>query len=518
MGQKSDYRFLAHLADVVDGNTAKKISDPNSQVGTDSFRYLQDEPIADASSVETTNFYDQFVQADEYLEGITNPFGAKQEESKKLIDTMVPQDAVKFVRNQLAIDHGSDLARAFFSLEVRAKMENVIRQYILEHKLFVEGMNYREQAKFMIDEIAGLGPLEPLMKDDTLTEVMINGANEVIIERLGKKELTDIRFDDDEHVQAIARKMLNLAGATVTTANPICDARLPDSRINIVIPPVSRNGTTITIRKYPPVNMTEENMYETGMIIPEMFECLKVLVRGGANLIVAGGTGAGKTTFIKRLAQEIPSWERTLTIEDTEELRLKQLYPEKHIISLECRLTDNEETNIDLSKLLKSSLRMYPTRIIVGEVRSTEALLMIEALNTGHDGGISSLHSNSAPDAATRLVQMIIRSGLPLDPLSIGKMVSTAIDIIVYVEKLVDGTRRVTEIVELLGYDKDGPIYTELYKFDIHGSDDDGKILGEHIRIEGSHFSQKLIKKLLSKGVKREQLQNWVNGGVVSVA
>jgi len=485
----------------------------NTTIEKDTFGVEKSTADKNIQEQQVEAFYDQFAQPDDYLEGIANPLGTKHEESKKTIDSIVPTDATKFIRERLALDHGHDLARAFFNADVRKKMENVIRQYILEHKLFVDGMNYKEQAKFMIDDIAGLGPIEPFMKDDTITEVMINGPKEVYVERLGVKELTDVRFDDDEHVQSVARKMLNLAGATVTTANPICDARLPDSRINIVIPPVARNGTIITIRKYPPVNMSEEKMYESGMITQEMFECLKLLIRGGANILVAGGTGAGKTTLIKRLAQEIPDWERTLTIEDTEELRLKVLYPNKHIISLECRPTDNEETNIDLAKLLKSSLRMYPTRIIVGEVRSTEALLMIEALNTGHDGGMSSLHSNSAPDAVTRVVQMIQRNGLSLSQNAIGKQVATAIDIVIFQEKMIDGSRRVKEIVEITGYKNEEPEFNHLYEFKVTDMDDDGKIVGEHKASENCYFSDKLINKLISKGVKKELLQKWTKEG-----
>ncbi|MDH6372925.1 pilus assembly protein CpaF [Paenibacillus sp. PastF-3] len=463
---------------------------------------------------EQNNFYDALQTTEEYMEVMQNPTGSKVT-AERAIDAIVNTDAITKVRERLVLEHGNDLARAFFDKEMRNVMEKQIMRIIIDQKLNMDKMSSKEMAKYMCDEIIGLGPIEELMKDNSITEIMINGPKEIYIDKVGLGiTLTNLKFDDEDHLLAMAKKMLNMAGATVNEASPIVDARLPDTRINIVIAPVSRNGTTITIRKYPPINMSEEKMIETGLCTKEMFDSLKVLIRGGANILIVGGTGAGKTTIIKRLCEEIPDRERTLTIEDTEELRLKQLYPLKHFISVECRLTDKPETTIDLGKLLKNALRQYPSRIIVGEVRSAEALDMVEILNTGHDGGLSSLHANSAKDGVMRLLQMILRNGLPLDPDIIGQMVATAIDIIVYVEKKVDGTRRITEVIEVLGYKNNQPLVNDLYKFeDIDVEFDENqkiKIIGRHIKGENCVFSKPLIAKLVKKGVSRDELRMWM--------
>ncbi|KQN97023.1 CpaF family protein [Paenibacillus sp. Leaf72] len=465
------------------------------------------------ASENVAGYYEALLEREAHMVAMHNPTGTETHNEKSL-DTIVSVDAIQFVREKLILEYGNDLARAFFSVEKRNTIESHIRRYIMQHKLQVNGLEIKDQSKMMIDEIVGLGPIDDLLHDDSITEIMINGHKEVIVDKSGVgMVLVPIQFEDEEHLLTIARKMLNLANETVNEAHPICDARLPDSRINIVIAPVARTGTTITIRKFPPVNMTEEKMLESGLMIKDMLNCLKLLVRGGANILLCGGTGTGKTTLLKRLCEEIPDKERTITLEDTEEMRLKELYPKKHIVSLECRFTDKENTNIDLGRLLKATLRMYPSRVIVGEVRSKEAFDLVEILNTGHDGGMSSLHANSAKDAMTRVNQMIMRNGLPLGVNIIGKMVATAFDIIIFVDKLVDGTRRVKEIVEVLGFEDESPIVNHLYKFEVTDTAVSGgkmKIIGEHVVGEKCEFSPNLVSKLLTKGISREEMSTWI--------
>jgi len=304
---------------------------------------------------------------------------------------------------------------------------------VVEKNLQIPGFTLQQIVGMLMDEIVGLGPLQSLMSNNDITEIVVNGPFEVRIQKDGQWHLLEgVRFESEEHLQLIARKILNLADSTVTLAQPIVDARLPDARVNVSIPPVARVGTTINIRKFPPLNLTEEAMIESGLLTEEMLDLLKILVKGAANIIVAGATGSGKTTLLKRLAEYIPDNLRILTIEDTEEMRLKSLYPHKHIVSFECRHTNNEETNIDMARLLKNALRQTPDRIITGEVRGPEAYIMIEAMNTGHDGGITTLHANSAADAIKRLVQMTLRSGLQLTPELIGQMIADVIDIVIF--------------------------------------------------------------------------------------
>lgn len=457
-----------------------------------------------------------FLSSEEFLEGVHNPTGIIDTSALKPIDSLVSEDAIKFVRDKLSLEHGNDLSRAFYDIAIRDKLEGSVRRYIHENDNLKDNGNkaVKEQAKEMVEEIVGLGPIDSLMHDDSIIEVMVNGPKEVYVEDHEGMRLTNIKFHDDEHVLSIARKMLNFANESVTEAKPICDARLSDVRLNVVIPPISRIGTTITIRKYPPINLSTENIIQSGLMTRDMFRLTSTLVKGGANILVVGSTGAGKTTTIKLLCGEIPEHERTLTIEDTEELRLKLMYPSKHIVSLECRFTGKEETTVDIAKLLKSSLRMRPSRIIVGEVRSLEAIDLIEIFNTGHDGGLSSLHANSARDAVTRLVQMILKNGLPLSTETIGQMVSRAIDIIVFQEKLEDGSRRITEIIELLGFENGLPVANTLYKYQITDAEflENGrfKFIGHHEEGEDCTISSELLAKVYKKGVRRNEVSKWV--------
>lgn len=437
-------------------------------------------------------------------------------ENHKMLDVMVAQEAVNKVREYVSLEHPDVLGRAFFHEKDRLELEQKIRQYVLTEKISTQGLSFSELIKRLLDEIVGLGPLEELMKDMRYTEIMVNGPDEIYVESSNGQEKVDVRFDDEAHVQAIARKMLNLAGASVNIANPIVDARLPDSRINIVIPPVARNGTTITIRKFPPLNLSEDAMINGGLLTKEMLDFLKVVIKGAANIIVVGATGSGKTTLIKRLCEYIPEGdgireaERILTIEDTEELRLKALYPNKHIVSLECRYTDDAKTNVDMGKLLHTILRMKPNRILVGEVRGPEAYIMIEALNTGHSGGLTSLHANNARDSIRRLIQMILRSGLPLGPEVIGDMVTDTIDIVVFQSKMKDGSRRITEIAEVLRYDHPRPVIQHIFKYRVTGVEPNGKLTGYHERHQDGYITKELATRLLGRGVKKEEILPWL--------
>ncbi len=390
-------------------------------------------------------------------EFMINDQNKSEEEQDEQIDQNHKKKIINMVRTYLTENHRTTFGQAIMSQEAKEELFDHIYYYLISENVpLFENLSLREFVHIVVDELAGLGPLEPLMKNDHIMEIMVNGPNEVYVDENGQlKLIPDIKFESEEHLQLIARKILNAARATVSLSKPTVDARLPESRIQVTIPPVARNGTTITIRKFPPLNLTEERMVASGMMTWDMLDLLKVLIQGGANMVICGSTGAGKTTLIKRLAEYIPEDARILTIEDTEEMRLKNLYPQKHIVSMECRLTDKEETTIDMGKLLKSALRQRPDRILVGEVRGPEAFIMLEALNTGHSGGLTSLHANNAKDAVKRLVQMTLRAGLQLSSEIIGQIVSDTIDIVIFQQRLPNGKRVIREIVEVLGY-KDG--------------------------------------------------------------
>lgn len=418
------------------------------------------------------------------------------------------------VRDHLVLGHRQTLGRAIMDQSAKNELQRIIRDYVVEKNLQIPGFTLQQIVGMLMDEIVGLGPLQGLMSDDKITEIVVNGPYEVRIQKDGQWHLLEgVRFESEDHLQLVARKILNLADATVTLAQPIVDARLPEARVNVSIPPVARVGTTINIRKFPPLNLTEEAMIKTGLLTGEMLELLKILVKGAANIIVAGATGSGKTTLLKRLAEYIPDNLRILTIEDTEEMRLKSLYPHKHVVSYECRHTNNEETNIDMARLLKNSLRQTPDRIITGEVRGPEAYIMIEAMNTGHDGGITTLHANNAADAIKRLVQMTLRSGLQLTPELIGQMIADVIDIVIFQRRLLNGQRVIQEIVEVRGYENGRAVVQPLFEYHLEETEE-GKILGgRHIRHESGYISKELANKLMMNGVTRQELKGWVQEG-----
>lgn len=410
--------------------------------------------------------------------------------------------AVSHVTEKVREDHGSLLAHALVDISEREALRQAIHKIVLDEKVVVPDLDSKDLAKQLVDEIAGLGPIESFMSDDTVTEVMINGPKIIYIEQNGKQQRTNVTFEDEEHLTRYVRKMLNLAGAVVNTSNPIVDARLPNIRINVVIPPVARLGTTVTIRKFPPLNLSIEEMIRNGQGTEEMFELLDLCVQGGANIFIAGPTGSGKTTLLKVLAGFIPDLERTLSIEDTEEGRLYELYPDKHFVPLECRFTDKDETNIDMARLLKSALRMYPYRLIVGEVRGPEANIMIESFNTGHDGSFATGHANGAVQALRRIMQMILRAGLQVSAEMIMETVCSAINIVVFQKKLKDGTRRITEIIEVRGSENGHPIIQNIYAY--------RESVGKFVRNKNGFISKDLADRMVLRRITREGLEKWV--------
>lgn len=326
------------------------------------------------------------------------------------------------------------------------------------------------------DEILGLGPIESLLNDDSVTEIMVNGPKQVFVERLGKLELTDVKFHDKAHLMNIIERILTPLGRRIDESSPLVDARLEDgSRVNIIIPPLSLVGPAITIRKFSKTPLSVENLISFGTLNEKMAVFLRACVKARINILVSGGTGSGKTTTLNVISSFIPENERIVTIEDAAELRLQQA----HVVTLESRPANIEgKGQITIRDLVRNALRMRPDRIIVGEVRSGEALDMLQAMNTGHDGSLTTAHANSPRDALSRLETMVLMSGLELPVRAIREQVSSAIDLIIQQSRIRDGSRKVTYITEVQHMEDNIITTQDIFRYQQSGFDDTGKAIG----------------------------------------
>lgn len=329
------------------------------------------------------------------------------------------------------------------------------------------------------DDVMGLGPLETLLREDDISEIMVNGPKNIYIERKGKLELADVFFRDDNHVLQIINRIVSPIGRRCDEANPMVDARLADgSRVNAVVPPVALSGPSITIRKFNSTPLQISNLIEFNSLSFQMAAFLEACVKGRCNVMVSGGTGSGKTTLLNVLSSFIPETERIVTIEDAAELQLMQ----RHVITLESRPPNVEgKGQVAIRDLVKNSLRMRPDRIIVGEVRSGEALDMLQAMNTGHDGSLATAHANTARDLVARLETMVMMAGMDLPMKAIREQIASAIDIIVQQSRFRDGTRKITAISEITGMEGDIVTLQDIFVYKQTGQDASGKIKGQYV-------------------------------------
>lgn len=345
--------------------------------------------------------------------------------------------------------------------------------------------------KEVLDEILGFGPLQPLLDDPDITEVMVNGINKIYVERNGKITRADVSFADDAQIIRLIERIILPLGRTIDAKNPTVDGRLPDgSRVNAVIPPVMIEGPCITIRKFQTDKLGFEQLIKMGSISENMVQLLRACVIGRLNILISGGTGSGKTTLLNILSSFIPDDERIITIEDAAELQLQQ----EHVLKMETQPPDvNGRYGKTIRDLVTNSLRMRPDRIVVGECRSGEALDMLQAMNTGHDGSLTTVHANSPRDAAGRLETLCLMAGLDLPVRVISKQIASAIDVIIQISRFSDGTRKVTSITEITGMEGDIITMTEIFKFIQRKIDHDGTVIGE-LTATGVRpfFSQKL--------------------------
>ncbi|GAB4485407.1 MAG: CpaF family protein [Anaerolineales bacterium] len=334
----------------------------------------------------------------------------------------------------------------------------------------------------VIDEVLGYGPIQPLLNDPDVSEVMVNGPKKVYVEKKGKLTKTGITFENDAHVTRVIERIVLPLGRRIDADSPTVDARLPDgSRVNAIVPPVALDGPSITIRKFRKDKLTMQQLIEFGSITPQMAEFLKACVISRLNIVISGGTGSGKTTLLNVLSGLIPEDERIVTIEDAAELQLQQ----DHIVRLETKPANLEgKGQVTIRDLVRNALRMRPDRIVVGECRGGETLDMLQAMNTGHDGSLTTLHANTPRDALSRLETMVLMAGMDLPVKVIRQQISAAIDLIVQQTRLKDGSRKVTAISEVAGMEGDTIVLTDIFRFEQTGQTPDGKIIG-HLKPTG---------------------------------
>jgi pilus assembly protein CpaF len=355
------------------------------------------------------------------------------------------------------------------------------------------------------DEVAGLGPLEPLLEDASVTEIMVNGPNRVYVEKAGKLELSEAHFRDTNHVMNVIDRIVTTIGRRIDESSPMVDARLPDgSRVNAVIPPLSLIGPVITIRKFSRKPFTPQDLIRFGSLTPKMMAFLDACVKGRLNIIVSGGTGSGKTTLLNVLSGFIPEDERIVTIEDAAELQLRQ----QHVVIMESRPPNIEgKGQITIRDLVRNALRMRPDRIVVGEVRSGETLDMLQAMNTGHDGSITTAHANNSRDLISRLETMVLMAGMELPLKAIREQIASALDLVVQQARMRDGSRKITSITEVVGMEGDVITLQDIFTYEAEGVDSMGKFRGE-FRATGirPQFSEKLRNN--GVGLRDEWFQN----------
>jgi len=361
---------------------------------------------------------------------------------------------------------------------LRQEIRRLVERILMEEKNSIP-LNYNERERLFKEiqyEVMGLGPLEPFLQDPTICDILVNTHKQIYVERFGKLELTEAGFKDDAHLRRIIDKIVSAVGRRIDESCPMVDARLPDgSRVNAIIPPLSIDGPVLSIRRFAVEPLELEDLIKLRALTPEIGELLKGIVRAKLNILISGGTGTGKTTLLNVLSRFIPSNERIVTIEDSAELQLKQ----EHVVRLETRPSNIEgKGEVTQRDLVRNSLRMRPDRIIVGEVRGGEVLDMFQAMNTGHDGSLSSIHANSPRDALMRLETLAAMTGLNIQSIFIRKYISSALNIIVHLARLVDGTRKIVSFQEIAGMEGDTIILQEIFSFEQTGLDEEGKVKG----------------------------------------
>ncbi len=384
-----------------------------------------------------------------------------------------------FIREQVLQRIEPAVAVKMTQVDLTTRVNQLVAEIATERNLLLNRQEQHDLGHEIVDDMVGLGPLEPLLRDDTVSDILINGARMIFVERKGKLQLTDLRFRSDAQVMHVAQRIASSVGRRIDESSPMLDARLKDgSRVNVVIPPLSLKGPCISIRKFSRIAMDFSKLVTYGTVSPALSRALEIAARCRLNIIISGGTGSGKTTLLNVLSSMIEHTDRIITIEDTAELQLQQ----QHVVQLETR-PPNIEGNGEITQrdLMKNALRMRPDRIIVGEVRGPECFDMMQAMNTGHDGSMSTIHANSGRDALSRMEDMMLMANLSLPLQAVRSQMAGAIDLIVQTARMRDGVRRVTELVEVVGMEGEIISLETLFAYKYQGENQDGSLRGSFV-------------------------------------
>jgi pilus assembly protein CpaF len=422
------------------------------------------------------------------------------------------RDPFSELKNRIHMTLINELGPQLFSVgvdpgEIRGRVESDLRDRLDGET----GLSREDRDRLLAeiaDDVVGYGPLERLLADESISEVMVNGPHEIWVERQGRLYETNLRFNDDSHLRRIINKMVAQVGRRIDESSPMVDARLPDgSRVNAVIAPLSLSGPLLTIRKFAQKRFGLDELVRIGTLSRETVEFLRLGVEAELNILISGGTGAGKTTLLNALSASVPNSDRIVTIEDAAELQLKQ----EHVLRLEARPKNIEgEGEIAIRDLVRNSLRMRPDRIIVGEVRGAEALDMLQAMNTGHEGSLSTVHANTPRDALARIETMVMMAGFDLPMRAIRQQVASALDMIIQLERLEDGTRRVVTITEVQRMESEIITLQDLYEFKLEQVMPDRTVLGN---LEPTGLRPNFVHKFLKRGVELPASMFGANGG-----
>jgi len=382
--------------------------------------------------------------------------------------------------------------------ELRTRVRDSLQRFLAEERTPISAAEKTQVIEDITDDVLGYGPIDKLLRDEDVTEIMCNGPDQIFVERGGKLTLDDVSFVDDNHLRRIIDKIVAQVGRRIDESSPLCDARLPDgSRVNAVIAPLAMGGPFLTIRKFAADPLKIDDLIRFGTLSVHAARFLQACIVGKLNVIVSGGTGTGKTTTLNVLSGFIPDTERIITVEDAKELQLNQ----QHVLSLETRPPNIEDKGeVTIRDLVKNTLRMRPDRIVVGECRSGEALDMLQAMNTGHDGSLTTLHANNPRDSLSRLETLVLMAGFDLPIRAIREQVSSAVDLIVQLQRLNDGTRRITHITEVAGMEGDMITLQDVFKFDYSaGVDETGRYMGD---LKPTGMRPGFTQKLADNGIK----------------
>jgi len=380
--------------------------------------------------------------------------------------------------------------------DARLQLQEICRDLMMEEEIPIPLSGRQQIIKEIEDEIMGLGPLEPLLADPSISDILINGANTIYIERHGRLEATDIHFNDDQHLLNIIDRIVSSVGRRIDESSPMVDARLKDgSRVNVIIPPLALDGPCMSIRRFSVEMLSMQHLIEIGSVPEAIAPVLEAIVKSRLNVLISGGTGSGKTTLLNILSGFIPEHERVITIEDSAELQLQQ----PHVVRLETRPANVENKGaISQRDLVRNSLRMRPERIVIGEVRGEEAVDMLQAMNTGHDGSLTTVHANSARDALGRIENMVYLSGVAVQEKSIRTQIASAIDVVLQIERLEDGRRCLISVNEINGMEGNIITTSELFRFERQGLDEEGRVLGQ---FQATGIVPSFYERLIKRGI-----------------